>query len=79
MRLIFLMILGYLTVKTCLPLLAQLLRKQGMVKENYRQSRSGPLGLVFPLTLPLLFLVQVGRIFELLFQVEQGRVFAFLF
>lgn len=81
MRLIFLMILGYLTVKTCLPLLAQLLRKQGMVKENYRQEPiPAALGLVFPLTLPLLFLVQVGYDF-LGFSsgLNRGEFFAFLF
>ena len=81
MRLIFLMILGYLTVKTCLPLLAQLLRKQGMVKENYRQEPiPAALGLVFPLTLPLLFLVQLGlNPFGPWPKMNRGAFFAFLF
>ena len=81
MRLFFLMILGFLSVKGSLPLLAQLLSKQGVVKENYRHEPiPAALGIVFPLTLPLLFLVQLG--FEFWGsspEMNWGQFYAFLF
>lgn len=82
MRLIFPMILGFLAVKVSLPHLARLLCKQGIIKENYRREPiPAALGLVFPLTLPLLFLVQLGL--ELFYGpapgINRGAFFAFLF
>ncbi|NLM37030.1 MAG: hypothetical protein GX202_02760 [Firmicutes bacterium] len=82
MRLIFPMILGFLTVKVSLPMLAKLLCKQGIMKENYRREPiPAAVGLVFPLTLPLLFLVQLGL--ELFTRpapaIDRGAFFAFLF
>ncbi|NLC53310.1 MAG: hypothetical protein GX770_05030 [Firmicutes bacterium] len=81
MLLTFLMILGFLVVKGILTPLAQLLTKQGIIKENYRQEPvPAALGLVFPLTLPLLFLVQLGlNPFGPWPKMNRGAFFAFLF
>jgi len=83
MRLFFLLlslIWSYLLVKTALPPIANLLRKAGILKENYRQELiPAALGLVFPLILPLLFLIRQGL--ELLgfsIGLNSGPFFAFL-
>ncbi|NLY92214.1 MAG: hypothetical protein GX081_11510 [Firmicutes bacterium] len=75
------LICGYFLVKVALPLFARLLRKAGMLKANYRgELIPAALGLVFPLILPLLFLVEQSL--ELLgFSTGLNRLpfFAFLF
>lgn len=70
---------GYLLVKAALPLFDRLLRKAGMLKENYRREPiPAALGLVFPLILPLLFLG--GQAFTFYSGgLNRGLFFAFLF
>lgn len=81
MAVLFLLALGFIIVKASLPLLARLLSKAGIIKDNYRREPiPAALGLVFPLTLPLLFLVQLGlAFFGFSPALNRGAFFAFLF
>ncbi|NLW59690.1 MAG: hypothetical protein GX073_05000 [Firmicutes bacterium] len=81
MLILFMMLLGFFSVRGVLPLLAQLFRRQGIIKENYRREPiPAALGLVFPLTMPLLFLVQLGYdFFYSTSGLSRGEFYAFLF
>lgn len=82
----FLFILGFCMVKVFLPPLRLLLIKTGLVRENFRGVQiPAALGLVFPLTLPLAYLLlglgkeglPLERIFMLLFFVTSMGLLGF--
>ncbi|HHT48867.1 MAG TPA: hypothetical protein GXZ98_06205 [Firmicutes bacterium] len=81
MTLFLLLISSYLLVQATLPLIARLLTKAGMLKENYRQELiPATLGLIFPLVLPVFFLMEQGlELLGFALGLNWGLFYAFLF
>ncbi|NLW55401.1 MAG: hypothetical protein GX050_02045 [Firmicutes bacterium] len=73
--------LGFLLTKLVVKFIEKLLRKAGMVKQNYRaETVPAALGLVFPLVFPLLaMLPQFLKLLGLTVGFTPGEFFAFLF
>ena len=81
MYLFFLFVLGFILIKISLPFIYKLLLDAGMVKENFHhETVPAALGLVFPLTFPIILLVYQGlKYFGLSQVLTPGEFYAFLF
>lgn len=81
MALGLLFLIGSVLTKVAITLIGKLLIKAGMVKKNYRaETVPAALGLVFPLVLPLLFLMpQFLKVLGLPAGFTPGEFYAFLF
>jgi UDP-N-acetylmuramyl pentapeptide phosphotransferase/UDP-N-acetylglucosamine-1-phosphate transferase len=81
MYLLLLFVLGFILTKISLPFIYKLLLGAGTVKENFRKETvPAALGLVFPLTFPIVLLVfQSLKYFGLSQVLKSGEFYAFLF